>query len=226
MSLSAFGPDLVGLDAIVATLRAAGCVFAQDEARLLAQAAADPAELRAMADLRATGLPLEHVVGWADFCGLRIGIDPGVFVPRPRTELLVRHAAALAPPGATIVDLACGTGAIGLAVAARVPGAALHAVDIEPAAVRCARRNLAAVGGHVHEGSLYGPLPAALRGHVDVLVASVPYVPTAQIAFLPPEARLYEPLVALDGGADGLDVMRLAAAGAGDWLAPGGQLPE
>ena len=97
----------------------------------------------------------------------------------------------------------------------------MHAVDIDPAAIRCARRN---VPGHVYEGDLYQPLPARLKGRVGILTANVPYVPTGEIGFLPPEARAHEPLVALDGGPDGLDVLRRVAAGAPDWLAPGGHL--
>jgi release factor glutamine methyltransferase len=223
MSSSTSPPPLTRT-AIVSRLRAAGCVFAEDEAQLLVDSAKTPAALRAMVERRVAGLPLEHIVGWVDFCGRRIAISPGVFVPRRRTELLVRQAAALAAPGATIVDLACGSGAVGVAVAARVDGVALYAVDIEPAAVRCARRNLAALGGHVYAGDLYDPLPVRLRGHVDVLVANLPYVPTEAVDLLPPEARLHEPLVALDGGADGLDVVRRVAASACDWLAPGGHL--
>ena len=211
-------------DAIAARLRAAGCVFAEDEAEVLAASAGTPAALLAMVERRVAGQPLEHIVGWVDFCGLRIAVDPGVFVPRRRTELLVRRAAAVAPPGATIVDLACGSGAVGRAVAALVGGVALHAVDLDPAAVRCARRNLAAVGGRVYAGDLFDPLPAGLRGRVDVLVANVPYVPTEEIALLPGEARLHEPLVTLDGGGDGLDVARRVVAEAPGWLAPGGSL--
>jgi release factor glutamine methyltransferase len=223
MSISISAPAL-NRTAIVARLRAAGCVFAEDEAQLLVDSARTPDELLAMVERRITGLPLEHVVGWVDFCGLRFSVDPGVFVPRRRTELLVRRAAALAAPAATIVDLGCGSGAVGGAVAALVGGVALYAVDVDPAAVRCARRNLAAFGGQVYAGDLYDPLPVRLRGHVDVLVANVPYVPTEAVDLLPPEARLHEPLVALDGGADGLDVLRRVAAAARDWLAPGGHL--
>jgi release factor glutamine methyltransferase len=223
MSTSISTPPL-SRTAIISRLRAAGCVFAEDEAQLLIDAAQTPATLLAMVERRVAGLPLEHIVGWVDFCGLRIAVDPGVFVPRRRTELLVRRAAALAVPGATIVDLACGCGAVGVAVAALVDGVALYAADIEPAAVRCARRNLAALGGQVYAGDLYDPLPVRLRGQVDVLVANVPYVPTEAVNLLPPEARIHEPLVALDGGADGLDVLRRVAAAARDWLAPGGHL--
>jgi len=147
-----------------------------------------------------------------------------VFVPRRRTEFLVRQAVALARPGAVIVDLCCGAGAIAAALAAAVDQAEVHAVDIDPAAVRCARRNLPGPQGHVYQGDLYEPPPAGRRGRVGVLTANVPYVPTADIAFLPPEARTHEPLVALDGGADGLDVLRQVVAGAPGWLAPGGYL--
>jgi release factor glutamine methyltransferase len=207
---------------IVSTLRAAGCVFAEDEARLLTEAAADPGELADLVTRRAAGEPLEHVLGWVSFCGLRVAIDPGVFVPRRRTELLAWRAIKLAGPGAVVVDLCCGSGAVAAAVAATVPDAGLHAADIDPAAVACARRNVP--GGQVHEGDLYDPLPAGLRGRVDVLVANAPYVPTEAIGLMPPEARLHEPRVALDGGADGLDVLRRVIAGAGGWLAPGGHL--
>lgn len=177
-----------------------------------------------MVDRRAAGLPLEQVVGWAEFCGLRIAVDPGVFVPRRRTELLVGEAAALARPGAVAVDLCCGSGAVGAALSAAADRVELFAVDIDPVAVRCARRNLAAVGRRVYEGDLYQPLPTTLRGRIDILVANVPYVPSEEIGLMPREARLHEPRVALDGGADGLEVLRRVAVGAPGWLAAGGHL--
>ncbi|NIH68684.1 putative protein N(5)-glutamine methyltransferase [Modestobacter marinus] len=207
--------------AVVARLRAAGCVFAEEEAVLLLAEAASAAELDGLVARRVSGEPLEQVLGWAEFCGLRLAVEPGVFVPRQRTRLLVREAVALAGPGSVVLDLCCGVGAVGAAVAAAVPSIELHAADLDPAAVRCARRN---VPGPVHEGDLYGPLPDALRGRVDVLVANAPYVPTEAIALMPPEARDHEARAALDGGADGLDVQRRVAAGAPDWLAPGGAL--
>ncbi|MFG1946303.1 putative protein N(5)-glutamine methyltransferase [Nonomuraea sp. NPDC048826] len=213
----------MSLSVIVTRLRAAGCVFAEDEARLLADAAPDPGALSRLVERRAAGEPLEHVVGWARFRGLRILVDPGVFVPRPRTEFLAEQAVAAAPPrGAVVVDLCCGSGALGAALAAALEGAEVHAADIDPAAVACARRNLPGAG--VYEGDLYDPLPARLRGRVDVLLANVPYVPTGEIPLLPAEARLHEARVALDGGGDGLEVLRRVAAGAGEWLAPGGRL--
>jgi release factor glutamine methyltransferase len=207
---------------VVATLRAVGCVFAEDEARLLVEAASCPADLAALVERRVAGEPLEHVLGWAEFCGLRIAVDPGVFVPRRRTELLVRLAAEVLAPGAVLVELCCGAAAVATALAARVPGLAVYAVDVDPAAVRCAGRNL--VGGHVYEGDLDLPLPAELRGRVHVVVANAPYVPTAAIALMPPEAREHEPAVALDGGVDGVDVQRRVAAAAPRWLSPGGHL--
>jgi len=231
------------LAAIVTRLRAAGCVFAEDEAGLLAATARSPADLAAMVERRVSGLPLEHVLGWAEFCGLRIAVRNGIFVPRRRSEFLVRQAAAAVvavavapapagPPGQpgpgrrrpVIVDLCCGSGAIGVAVAAAVDNAELYAADIDLAAVDCARQNVASVGGHVYQGDLYDPLPATLRGRVDALVVNAPYVPTSEIALLPPEARLHEPAVALDGGVDGVDVHRRVAAGAPGWLAPDGRL--
>jgi release factor glutamine methyltransferase len=220
--------------AVVARLRAAGCVFAEDEARLLAETARSSAELDALVERRVSGLPLEQVVGWAEFHGLRISVDPGVFVPRRRSEFLVDTAVSLAhrqssPPAPVIVDLCCGTGALGLAVAIALggtePGSTeLHAADIEQAAVACARRNLEPAGGHVYLGDLFGPLPPALRGHVGVLICNAPYVPSPEVTFLPPEARDYEPRVALDGGPDGLAVLRRVAAAAPRWLAPAGTL--
>jgi release factor glutamine methyltransferase len=210
--------------AVVARLRAAGCVFAEDEARLLGDAAATPAELAALVDRRVAGFPLEQVLGWAEFCGLRIAVDPGVFVPRRRSEVLVREAASLARPGAVVVDLCCGSGALGVAVAEVVAEVELHAADVDPAAVACARRNVGAVGGEVHAGDLFDALPPGLRGRVDVLVANVPYVPSSAIALMPPEARVHEPTTALDGGADGLDVARRVVAAAPAWLSVGGSL--
>jgi release factor glutamine methyltransferase len=203
---------------IVATLRAAGCVFAEDEARLLVEAATGPADLDGMVARRVRGLPLEHILGWAEFCGLRIAVGPGVFVPRRRTGLLVDEAAAVA--GAVVVDLCCGSAAVGAALAARLGPVELHAADVDATAVRYARRNVPVV----HEGDLYAALPGDLRGRVDVLAVNAPYVPTDAIAMMPPEARDHEARVALDGGADGLDVARRVIAAAAQWLTPGGHL--
>ena len=253
---------------VVARLRAAGCVFAEEEATVLASTATSPAELDAMVARRADGEPLEQVVGWAEFAGLRVFVDPGVFVPRRRSEFLVEVAVLMAGrQGGTaprvVVDLCCGTGALGLAVAVkldrtveaakavdvarmvhvtravdeaerdgdgvaaadvRLGGVELHAADLDPAAVACARRNVEPADGHVYAGDLFTALPDSLRGKATVLICNAPYVPTTEIAFMPAEAREHEALMALDGGADGLAILRRAAAEAGAWLAPDGVL--
>ena len=209
-------------DEIVARLRAAGCVFAERETELLADAAAGAAELEAMVLRRVAGEPLEYVVGWAEFCGIRMVVERGVFVPRHRTELLVEEAARLLPAGRpVVVDVCCGSGALGAALAAR-HDIEMYAADVDPAAVRCARVNVADAGGQAFEGDLFGPLPARLRGRVQVLLANVPYVPTDQIALMTPEARDHETRATLDGGADGLEVLRRVSVGASTWLVPGG----
>ena len=218
--------------AVVARLRNAGCVFAEDEAALLVSAARTRQELGALVERRAAGEPLEQVVGWAEFAGLRILVDPGVFVPRRRSEFLTSVAVGLAgwqTDGGggipVIVDLCCGTGALGLGVMSGLSGwAELHAADLDPAAVACARRNVEPAGGHVYVSDLFGALPGALRGRVNLLVCNAPYVPTGDVAFLPAEARDHEPLVALDGGLDGLAILRRAASEAPEWLAPDGVL--
>lgn len=226
-----FRQDSAFLAAVAAQLRTAGCVFAEDEARLLAEAAVSTAQLHALVERRVAGLPLEHVLGWAEFCGMRIRVEPGVFVPRRRTEFLVRQAARLLqargrPSGGVpvVVDLCCGSGAVGVALVAVAGPLELHAADVDPAAVRCARGNILPLGGDVHEGDLYAPLPERLRGGIDILAVNAPYVPSAGIRTMPREARLHEPRSCLDGGADGLDVQRRVAAAAPDWLAPGGHL--
>ena len=209
-------------DELVAALRAAGCVFAEDEARVLLGSASSDDDLAALLARRVAGEPLEHVVGWAEFAGLRVLVEPGVFVPRRRSEALVEVAVGLVGPGAAVLDMCCGSGALGLAVASRVPGIRQHAPDVDPAAVRVARRNLERVGGTVHEGDLFAAVPASLAGKVDLVVANVPYVPHGELRLLPHEAREHEPALALDGGGDGLDVLGRLAAEVGTWLAPGG----
>ncbi len=208
--------------AVVDRLRGAGCVFAEDEARLIEAAADTPGELAALVERRVAGEPLEYILGWAEFCGLRVAVDPGVFVPRRRTGLLVREAVTRCGPGSIVVDLCCGSGAVGMAVCAARTEARLYAADIDPAAVRCARRNLGP--DRVFEGDLFDALPLGLRGRVNLLVVNAPYVPTAAIDTMPREARLHESRTALDGGQDGLDMHRRVAEGARDWLVARGML--
>jgi release factor glutamine methyltransferase len=208
--------------ALTARLRAAGCVFAEDEAALLIAAASSADDLEQLVGQRVSGRPLEQVLGWAEFCGRRIVVEPGVFVPRRRTEFLVDQAVALAGPQPVVVDLCCGSGAVGAALVDRLDHVELWASDIDPAAVRCARRNLPR--RTVCEGDLYAALPTDLAGRIDLLVVNAPYVPTDAIRLMPSEARDSEPAVALDGGSDGMDIHRRVAAEASAWLTPGGHL--
>jgi release factor glutamine methyltransferase len=214
--------DTAAVETLVARLRAAGCVFAEEEAALLAEAASSAEELESLTARRAAGAPLEPLLGWVEFCGLRLAVAPGAFVPRQRTALLVEEVVALVRPGSVVVDLGCGVGAIAAAVLARAPGVEVYAVDVDPVAVACARRNLPAE--RVFEGDLYGALPPELRGRVDVVAANAPYVPTEAIELMPREARDHEHRVALDGGVDGLTVQRRVIAEASAWLRPGGHV--
>ncbi|MFC9440206.1 putative protein N(5)-glutamine methyltransferase [Nocardia sp. NPDC057030] len=223
---------MAGSTEVVEVLRAAGCVFAEEEARLLIAAAAETgAELNALVAQRVAGTPLEHLLGWTEFHGLRVAVAPGVFVPRQRTAFLVEAAAELVRARdrhCVVVDLCCGSGALGLALATMLTAeqalVTLAAADIDPVAVECARRNLTPIGAPVYQGDLFAPLPEELHGCIDILLANTPYVPSGMIERMPPEARDHEPRAALDGGPDGLDVFRRVAADARTWLAPGGHL--
>lgn len=209
-------------DPLVDRLRAAGCVFAEDEAALLRSSARDAAELESLAVARVAGLPLEHVLGWVDFAGVRLRLGPGVFVPRPRSEFLVQVVAEALGTGGVLLDLCSGCGAIGLAAGARVD-AEVHLAEFDPVAADWARIN-AVDRAIVHEGDLFAAMPDDLRGRVTVISVVAPYVPTDQIVLLPHEARDYEPRLALDGGDDGLEVLRRIAAEAPAWLSSGGVL--
>ena len=203
-------------------LRAAGCVFAEEEAVLLEDAAGSPAELEQLVAQRVSGRPLEQVLGWAEFCGLQIRLAPGVFVPRQRSRLLVREALRVFAGRGGVLDLCCGSGAIGAAILADRPEAEVYAADVDPAAVACARNNLRA--DRVFDGDLFDALPSRLRGRLELVVVNAPYVPTEALAFLPPEARDHEARIALDGGPDGLALHRRIARTAPDWLTPTGTL--
>ena len=168
-------------------LAVAGCVYAEEEASILVEVSSSAEELDALVARRVAGEPLEYVVGWAEFGGLRFAIDDGVFVPRPRSGFLVEEAASLvrclseSRDRVVVVDLCCGVGAIGAALAAELPQVDLYAADIDPRAVGCAERNLVTCGGHVYQGDLFDALPRRLRRRTDVVMASPPYVPTDEI---------------------------------------------
>ena len=227
-------PDRDGSDGdpVVDRLRASGSVFAEEEADLLRAAAATGAGgLDVLVARRVAGEPLQHVVGWADFAGHRLRIGAPVFVPRPRTEHLVDVAIGLGRARAAgsapvvVVDLCCGCGAVGLAVASalrRTGRVRLVATDIDGDAVTCAATNLRHADDEVLQGDLLSALPIELVGRIDLLLANVPYVPTPDLRFLPSDVRGFERRLAHDGGRDGLDVLRRVVAVAGRWLAPTG----
>lgn len=212
---------------LVTRLRAAGCVFAEEEAaalRATALRAAAPyaAALELMVARREAGEPLEVIVGYAEFAGLRVPVAPGVFVPRVRTELVARLATQLAPPSSAVVDLCCGAGAIAAAVAHERPDLEVWAADIDPVAVALATQTLARFGGHALVSDMDAALSADLRGRVAVVASCPPYVPTAEVALMPAEAREHEPIAALDGGVDGTAMQARVFAAAGRLLAPDG----
>ncbi|KQQ06101.1 MULTISPECIES: putative protein N(5)-glutamine methyltransferase [unclassified Rathayibacter] len=215
------GPP-TGRSSSVARLRAVGCVFAEEEAGLLEEAAVDDEPLEALLRRREAGEPLEQILGWVAFRGLRIPVMPSVFVPRVRTEFVVDAALPLLPsPTAVVLDLCCGAGAIGRSLLEERPRLRLLAADVSPAAVACARRTLDGLAP-VYEGDLFSALPDSFRHRIDFVVVNAPYVPTEAIALMPPEARLHEPVESLDGGADGLELHRRIALESRDWLAPRG----
>ncbi len=183
-------------------------------------AAGDATELDALVRRRCLGEPLAWIVGAVDFCGLRICVDPGVYVPRWQSEPLARRAAALLPAHGVAVDLCTGAGAIACVLKAAAPAATVVATDVDPVAVACARRN----GVDALLGDLDAPLPAGLLGAVDVMVAVVPYVPTDRLVFLPRDVSAFEPRRALDGGPGGLTLLSSVVARSARWRRPGGWL--
>ena len=205
---------------VTTVLRGAGCVAAESEASELMAAASSSATLDAMVARRATGEPLAWITGHAQFCGLDVLVDPGVYVPRWQSERLAMRSAELLAPHGCAVDLCTGSGAIARVLGDARPGATVVATESDPVAAACARRN----GVTVFEGSLDDPLPAELAGHVDVLVGVVPYVPSASLHLLPRDVREFEPIAALDGGLDGLEVLATVVARSAAWVRLGGWL--
>jgi release factor glutamine methyltransferase len=207
---------------VAARLAAAGCVAAGEEAdELLAVAGGHGGpDLDDAVRRREAGEPLAWITGTTRFCGHQVRVDPGVYVPRPQTEALAERAAALlAGSGCrpTAVDLCTGAGAVAMHCTRAVPGAAVVGVDADPRAVACARSN--------GVPALVGDLGAPLRGGcAHVVTAVAPYVPTGAMVFLPADVQRYEPRAALDGGTDGLDVVRRVVADARRLLRPGGWL--
>lgn len=191
------------LAAAVARLAAAGCVAAAEEAAAFVSSAPDAATLEAWLRRREQGEPQPWITGTLVFCGRPLYVAPGVFVPRSQTQDLARRAAAVLPEQGRAVDLCTGTGAIGAHLRAQVPTSHVVGVDVDPRAAACARRN----GVPAVAADLAAPLRRPAGG-VDVVTAVAPYVPTDELQLLPSDVQRYEPRHALDGGADGLALVR------------------
>jgi release factor glutamine methyltransferase len=197
-------------------LAAAGCIAADAEARELLAEAPDDGTLESWIARRETGEPLAWIVGATTFCGLRLRVDRGVFVPRPQTEELARRAARLVPPGGFLADLCTGCGAVAAAVAA-LANARVVGADLDPVAARCAATN--------GVPTVVADLGASFADRAfDVVAAVAPYVPTDELRLLPADVQRFEPRDALDGGRDGLRVLRRLVDDARRILRSGGWL--
>jgi release factor glutamine methyltransferase len=195
-------------------------VAATEEAEELERSAHDAADLRRKLARRLTGEPLAWVVGNAGFCGLDVAIDPGVYVPRWQSEPLARAAARLLPDRGLAVDLCTGSGAVAMVMASARREARVVGTELDPVAARCARRN----GVTTYEGWLDDPLPEEFASVVDVMTGVLPYVPRTALHLLPRDVQRFEPRLALDGGADGLDLVTVAVSRGRRWLRDGGWL--
>ena len=196
------------------------------EAQWICEAAPDDESALAMARRRSQGEPLQYLLGTAQFRHLELEVGPGVFIPRPETELVADRAMELLPRGGTLVDLGTGSGAIALAVAHERPDATVFATEADPGAYPWAVRNRdrLKLDVEVIEGDLFEGLPESLRSAIDVVVSNPPYVSTDRRDILPIDVRNHEPERALYGGGDGMLVVTRLAHDARDWLRPGGWL--
>ncbi|CAN5187901.1 putative protein N(5)-glutamine methyltransferase [soil metagenome] len=207
--------------AVTQMLAGAGCIAAGEEADELIQAAAgDPDVLHDLISRRTDGEPIAWLTGAVTFCGVRLFVAPGVYVPRWQTEALARRAVTLLPVTGVAADLCTGVGAIAAVLAAAVPTAQVLATELDKDAAQCARRN----GVEVFEGWLDDPLPREFEHRVDVLTAVVPYVPTDSLRYLPRDVQAFEPRLALDGGVGGTDLLVEVVRRSAGWLSPGGRL--
>jgi release factor glutamine methyltransferase len=209
----------IGISAEVVTdrLRAAGCVAADEEADELLAAASDRATLEAWIRRRERGEPLAWITGTLLFCGHQVRVDPGVYVARLQSEELARRAAALLAEGSRAADLCTGAGAIAVHLMSAVPRARVVGLDVDIASAVCARSN----GIPTVVGDLDEPLGARA---FDMVTAVAPYVPSGELRLLPADVQTYEPRRALDGGDDGLDLVRRIVHAASRLLRPGGWL--
>jgi release factor glutamine methyltransferase len=208
-------------DPLVEQLEDGGFVAAAEEAaELRTRAAGDAALLEVLVARRLTGEPLAWITGTAEFCGVTLRVDRGVYVPRWQSEPLAERAAARLPALGSAVDVCTGCGAIAAVLMARRPDARIRAGDADPAAVACARSN----GVDAHRGDLLDALGPPPPASVDVVVAVVPYVPTPSLALLQRDTFTFESTLSYDGGPDGLALVRRLIAGAAPVLRHGGAL--
>jgi release factor glutamine methyltransferase len=209
------------VQAVARVLGEAGCVAASEEAEELLEAASgDPLALDALLERRTRGEPLAWVTGSVIFCGIRLLVDAGVYVPRWQTEPLAMRAASLLRSGGVAVDLCTGVGAIPAVLSHSSSDARVVATELDAMAARCARRN----GVEVFEGYLDDPLPSEYEHRVDVLTAVCPYVPTESLHLLPRDVQTFEPKLALDGGLGGTRLLAEVVRRSPTWLRPGGWL--
>ncbi|MGQ0572943.1 MAG: peptide chain release factor N(5)-glutamine methyltransferase [Pseudonocardia sp.] len=195
-----------------------------DRGRLVLSPPLDTAAYRRLIARRAAREPLQHLLGTAVLGAVEVAVGPGVFVPRPETELLIAWglAAVAEVREPLVVDLCTGSGAIALAVATARPDALVHAVEIDPDALVWARRNTVGRAVVLHAADVRDPaLLADLAGRVDLVLCNPPYVPDGTP--VPPEVHR-DPPGAVFGGPDGLDVVRAVVAAAGRLLRPGGRV--
>ena len=206
---------------VAAMLSSAGFVAADEEAvELIACANGDLVRLSSLVERRLTGEPLAWITGHVTFCGIRIRVDPGVYVPRWQSEALALRAVARLPKEGVAVDLCTGAGSVAKVLALGSPMARVVASDLDERAVACAAGN----GVEVYRGDLFEPLPRDFTGGVDVVVGVVPYVPTSSLDLLPHDTFIFESTLSYDGGPDGTDVLRRVVVDSVEYLRPGAAL--
>jgi release factor glutamine methyltransferase len=206
---------------VVDSLARGGFISPDAEADVLIAAAGEGVgPLDELVRRRLDGEPLAWITGSVRFCGARIRVRPGVFVPRLHTEILAIRASALLPDDGICVDLCTGSGAVAVVAMGAHPGAKVVGTDIDPIAVACAREN----GVDARLGAFDEPLPHSLHGRVDVMTAVVPYVPTEALHLLPRDVLAHEPRHALDGGGGGTAMLVRAAEAAARLVRPGGSV--
>jgi release factor glutamine methyltransferase len=203
---------------LVARLAAAGCVAPDEEADDLLAAAPDRATLESWLTRREQGEPLAWLTGSLVFCGRPLAVAPGVYVPRLQTEELARRAARLLPPSGSALDLCTGAGALAAHLMAAHRSALVLGLDLDPIACACSRANGVPTVRADLAAAPFGPAT------FDLVTAVAPYVPTPELRFLPADVQRYEPARALDGGPDGLDLVRRVVTAGATLLRPSGWL--